>query len=83
MFAQAVVETKAPNTFDVPVSAVLARRDQFFVFLQAEDGSYRQKEVKLGEQQGAHVTLTDGVKAGDKLVTQGAILLDAEANQAL
>ncbi len=83
MFAQAVVETKSLNAVDVPVSAVLARRDQFFVFLQSADGSYHQQEVKLGEQQGAHVTLTEGVKQGDKLVTQGAILLDAEANQAL
>jgi cobalt-zinc-cadmium efflux system membrane fusion protein len=83
MFAQAVVETQSSNAVDVPVSAVLARRDQFFVFIQAADGSYHQKEVKLGEQQGAHVTLIEGVKPGDKLVTQGAILLDAEANEAL
>ncbi len=83
MFAQAVVETQTLNAVDVPVSAVLARRDQFFVFLQAADGSYHQKEVKLGEQQGSHVTLIEGVKQGDKLVTQGAILLDAEANEAL
>ena len=83
MFAQAVVETQTPHAVDVPVSAVLARRDQFFVFLQEADGTYRQREVKLGEQHGSHVTLIDGVKPGDKLVTQGAILLDAEANEAL
>ncbi len=83
MFAQAIVETQALDAVDVPVSAVLARRDQFFVFLQATDGSYHQKEVKVGEQQGLHVTIIDGVSPGDRLVTQGAILLDAEANEAL
>ncbi len=83
MFAQAVVETKTVNAVDVPVSALLARRDEFFVFVQSPDGSYHQQKVKLGEQQGEHVTLIDGVKPGDKLVTQGAILLDAEANEAL
>lgn len=83
MFAQALVQTAIPAAVDVPVSAVLARRDQFFVFLQSQDGSYRQQEVKLGEQQGSHITLIAGVQPGDKLVTQGAILLDAEANEAL
>lgn len=83
MFAQAVVETQTPHAVEVPVSAVLARRDQFFVFVQEADKSYRQREVKLGEQHGSHVTLIDGVKPGDNLVTQGAILLDAEANEAL
>ena len=68
---------------EVPTSAVLARRDQFFVFIQQTDGSYKQREVKLGEQQGSHVMLLDGVKNGDLVVTQGAILLDAEANEAL
>ena len=83
MFAEAVVETRTPGAVDVPVSAVLARRDQFFVFVQGADGSYHQKEVKLGEEHGAHVTLIAGVQPGDRLVTTGAILLDAEANEAL
>ncbi len=83
MFVQALVETKLAAAVDVPVSAVLARRDQFFVFIQAADGSYQQREVKVGEQEGSHITLIDGVKAGDRLVTQGAILLDAEANESL
>ena len=38
MFVQALVETKLAAAVDVPVSAVLARRDQFFVFIQAADG---------------------------------------------
>lgn len=83
MFAQALVQTQIANAVEVPVSAVLARRDQFFVFIKDKDGSFRQREVKLGEQQGLHVTLLEGVKSGDLVVTQGAILLDAEANEAL
>ncbi len=83
MFAQVEVRTQAPGAVEVPTSAVLARRDQFFVFIQQTDGSYKQREVKLGEQQGSHVMLLDGVKNGDLVVTQGAILLDAEANEAL
>ncbi len=83
MFVQAQVETKVPAAVDAPVSAVLARRDQFFVFVQEADGSYRQREVKVGEQQGAHITIIEGLKPGERLVTQGAILLDAEANEAL
>jgi cobalt-zinc-cadmium efflux system membrane fusion protein len=83
MFAQVEVRTQAPGAVEVPISAVLARRDQFFVFLQQPDGAYVQQEVKLGEQRGQHVTLVEGVKPGDLVVVQGAILLDAEANEAL
>ena len=67
----------------MPVSAVLARRDQFFVFVQRAPGEFVQREVHLGEEQADRVHVLSGLQVGDKVVTQGAILLDAEANEAL
>jgi cobalt-zinc-cadmium efflux system membrane fusion protein len=83
MFARVQVNGLAVGAADIPMSAVLARRDQFFVFVRNEDGSYSQREVTLGEQHGQHTTVLAGLRPGELVVTEGAILLDAEANEAL
>ncbi len=82
MFAQAQVATDAAGTVEIPISAVLAHRDQFFVFVQRAPGEFVQREVHLGEEQADRVHVLSGLQVGDKVVTQGAILLDAEANEA-
>lgn len=83
MFAQVQAKGAARGMAEVPTSAVLARRDQFFVFVKRPDGAYEQREVKLGEQHGQHVLLLGGIEPGTPVVTEGAILLDVEANEAL
>ncbi len=83
MFARVEVSGRGDGAVEVPTSAVLARRDQFFVFIRSPDGSFVQREVRVGEQHGQHITLLEGVRPGDPVVTEGAILLDAEANEAL
>jgi cobalt-zinc-cadmium efflux system membrane fusion protein len=68
---------------EIPLSAVLARRDQFFVFTRKDDGTYAQREVRPGEQRGRHIAILSGLSPGEPVVTEGAILLEAEANEAL
>ena len=83
MFANVEVKGLGQGAAEVPTSALLARRDQFFVFVANSDGAYAQREVQIGEQHGQHTTILSGVKPGEQVVTEGAILLDAEANEAL
>jgi len=83
MFARVNVRGNAQGAAEVPTSALLARRDQFFVFLKNGDGSYGEREVRVGEQHGEHTTILSGIGSGDNVVTEGAILLDAESNEAL
>ena len=83
MFAHVDVHGVSKGAADVPTSAVLARRDQFFVFVKRADGAFVQREVKIGEQHGQHTVIVSGVEPGEAVVTEGAILLDAEANEAL
>jgi hypothetical protein len=66
----------------VPTSALIARRDEFFVFVKRADGAFVQTKVLRGEQHGAHTTVLDGVHPGDSLVTEGAVLLDVALNEA-
>lgn len=84
MFARVrVLEGQGERKIAVPMSAVLTRRDDTFVFVQDPDGAYRQHQVQLGRQAGQHVMVLDGLAAGESVVVDGAILLDVEANEAL
>lgn len=82
MFAQVEVESPDAAVAVVPTSAVLARRDETYVFVRTGEGTYEQRRVQLGLVDGEHVAIRSGVAPGDPVVTRGAILLDAEANRA-
>ncbi|MDB4985577.1 MAG: efflux transporter periplasmic adaptor subunit [Myxococcaceae bacterium] len=82
MFAEMVVDSPERASAVVPATALLARRDEMFLFVETTPGHFAQRKVKVGSQTGDHVALLDGVKAGERVVTRGAILLDAEANAA-
>ena len=81
MFAQVEIRGEGEGSIEIPTSALLPRRDQFFVFVKNADGSFSQREVKIGEQRGEHTIVLSGVKVGDPIVTEGAILLDAELHE--
>jgi len=83
MFARVEVRGAADGAVEVPLGALLARRDQFFVFVRDRSGNFRQREVRPGEQHGEHVAILSGLAPGEPVVVEGAILLDAEANEAL
>ncbi|RYZ62219.1 MAG: HlyD family efflux transporter periplasmic adaptor subunit, partial [Proteobacteria bacterium] len=83
MMARVEARGISRGTITVPTSALLARRDQFFAFVKREDGSFEEREVTVAEQHGQHTTLLTGLRLGEEVVVEGAILLDAEANEAL
>ena len=83
MFAKVQVKGLSDGGVEIPIAAVLARRDQFFVFTKNQNGSFAEREVRPGEQHGQHIQILAGLAPGDPVVTEGAILLDAEANEAL
>ena len=83
MFANVQVKGLSDGVVDVPLAALLARRDQFFVFTRNPNGTFAEREVRPGEQHGQHIQILSGLSPGDPVVTEGAILLDAEANEAL
>ncbi len=82
MFCEMVVDAPERASAWVPTSALLARRDEMFLFVETSPGHFKQRQVRLGAQTGDHVALLSGVDAGERIVTRGAILLDAEANAA-
>lgn len=83
MFAYVTVKGTQLGAAQVPNGSILARRDEFFVFVKQDDGAYAPRKVEIGEQNGAHTTILAGLRPGENVVVEGAILLDAELNEAL
>jgi Cu(I)/Ag(I) efflux system membrane fusion protein len=62
----------------VPLSAVIDTGLRKVVFLERSHGSFDAVEVEVGPRAGEFYPVVKGLAAGDRVVTQGAFLLDAE-----
>lgn len=60
------------NVLSVPHSALTEEQGSFFIYLQLDEEGYKKQLVTLGADNGESVQLLSGVKAGDRVVTQGA-----------
>lgn len=81
MFAQVElpVSSKAP-VVTVPVSAVIDSGTRQIVLVQAKEGRYEPREVKLGARSDNYVEVLNGVKDGEPVVVAANFLIDAESN---
>ncbi len=84
MFAEAVIETESaggPAPLVIPESAPLftGRRSVVFVEVpQAADPTYELRVVRLGPRTGPVYPVLAGLNEGEKVVTRGAFVLDAD-----
>src|SRR6185437_12976984 len=62
----------------VPESAVVESGGKAVVFVEGTPGTFDGVEVVLGPRCGAEVAIVGGLQAGQRVVTSGAFLLDAE-----
>ena len=80
----ATVEIAAPAgstpTLAVPDSAVLDTGTRQTVLIDRGEGRYEPRAVKLGARAGGYVTVIDGLREGEKVVTGANFLIDAESN---
>lgn len=60
------------NVISLPRTALTEEQGSFFVYLQVDEEGYKKQLVTLGADNGERVQILSGVKAGDKVVTQGA-----------
>ena len=62
----------------VPVAAIMQGEGHSSVFVEQGAGRFRQTEVVLDQRTGGTVAVASGVKAGDRVVVDGAMLLRAQ-----
>ena len=82
MFVTMTFETGASErTTVVPRAAVqiIGERSVVYVPAEGEEGKFVERAVKLGPPAGEFVPVLDGLKPGDKVVTDGSFFLRAEA----
>jgi cobalt-zinc-cadmium efflux system membrane fusion protein len=72
--AAAGVEIQAP--------AVFMMDNQYYLFVETAPGHFRRQLVKVGTEQDGSIPVFDGVTAGQKVVSEGALLLQAIVNPA-
>jgi hypothetical protein len=62
----------------VPFSAIIDTGVRKVVFIERGHGTFDGVEIEIGPRAGEYYPVTKGLAAGDRVVTQGAFLLDAE-----
>jgi cobalt-zinc-cadmium efflux system membrane fusion protein len=62
---------------EIPAKALFMKGDDSFVFLEDAPGTYERKQVKVGVEKDSKVPVFEGVTAGQKVVIEGALLLQS------
>ena len=82
MFVTVAFQTNATEHVTVvPRAAVQTIGDRSVVYVPADsdEGKFVERRVKLGARSGEFVQVLEGLKPGDKVVTEGSFFLRAEA----
>ena len=61
------------GVISIPVTSLTEEQGVYYVYLRTSDHSYRKAEVKTGGNNGQRVEILSGLKAGEEVVTRGAI----------
>lgn len=79
MFGDLIVKlAESRKALFLPSSAVFKDGEQSYVFVQENDSTFRKMEVKTGLEITDRVEIVSGLKAGDKVVTNGVFELKSE-----
>lgn len=67
-----LLSSPMPGVLALPHTALTEEQGSFYVYLQIDAEGYKKQEVTLGADNGKEVQILSGLKAGDKVVTEGA-----------
>jgi Cu(I)/Ag(I) efflux system membrane fusion protein len=79
LYADGAVNVDAPAVLTVPRAAVIQTGADAVVYVDQEGGAYDRTSVKIGRRGDMLVEILSGLKAGDKVVTNGNLLIDGQA----
>jgi cobalt-zinc-cadmium efflux system membrane fusion protein len=83
MYVRVAIHSRQQNTAIVaPTSAVLRDDENLaFVYLVQSDGSFARRHVTLGDRAGDQYAIAQGLRAGDRIVVNGALFLQFMESQ--
>ena len=79
LYADGMVALESPSVLTVPRSAVIETGAEAVVYLDQDGGAYAHTVVKTGRRGDTLVEVLSGLKEGDKVVTNGNLLIDGQA----
>ena len=66
-----------PPALEIPAKAVFFKDNQHFVFIENGPDKYERHPVEVGAEHQGRVRITQGLTAGQRVVTEGSLLLQA------
>lgn len=79
MYANVRLEVDLGERLAIPDSAVIYTGPRRLVFIDLGEGRLRPQEIEIGVHTGGYYEVTDGLEAGDVVVTSGNFLIAAES----
>ncbi len=79
LYADGLVRLDAPEVLAIPRTAVIQTGAEAVAYVDEGKGVYSRRVVKLGRRGDEVVEVLAGLKVGDKVVTNGNLLMDGQA----
>ncbi|MCB1209625.1 MAG: efflux RND transporter periplasmic adaptor subunit [Verrucomicrobiales bacterium] len=79
LYADGAVKVETPDALTLPKSAVVQTGPEAVVYVDQSGGAYARRVVTVGRRGDTMVEVLSGVKAGEKVVTNGNLLLDGQS----
>lgn len=79
MFAHVELQVSRPPQVTVPSEAVLDTGLRKTVFVDRGNGYLEPRQVETGDRIGDRISITSGLKPGERVVTSGNFLIDSES----
>jgi cobalt-zinc-cadmium efflux system membrane fusion protein len=67
---------------NVPASSVFMMDSQYYLFVEETPGKFKRHQIKVGTEGDGKIPVIDGIAAGQKVVSEGALLLQSIVNPA-
>lgn len=78
MAARVEVDTNTESQLLLPRKALLMKRDQWVAFVLVEENVVERRNVRPGLSLGDSVQVLEGIAPGERVIVDGAVLLDGE-----
>ena len=72
-----LIAGKRENLLSVPVTALAEEQGGYYVYVQVTGESYTKRRVSIGSNDGLSVEITSGLESGERVVTEGVMLVKA------
>ncbi|MDB4931322.1 MAG: efflux transporter, family, subunit, partial [Myxococcaceae bacterium] len=83
MFARVTVRTGSAGVALTPIGALITDPNGYAVFVEDTPGHFERRQVVVGAEFNGQAQVRSGLRVGERVVVEGALLLDASAERVL